>query len=216
MGIFFITIMFVFIVLLFFNKLQKAQAEQEEVIRAEREAQDSREREERQKEYERHLLLLEVARQAQLIGDRTVLKAIRNDSYDGPLPQKWENGSGYYNSVFPDRLLIMNIAGINYRSGLASCVGDFNGIIMPDPKNDYDPNAIKIKNDDNKFLGFIAENLTDMVRDFIGHPDAENDTKWRHYITGHIDQHEDYNYGTGRYRKYYTGCINITNKQKEL
>ena len=169
-------------------------------------------RKKRQKEYERNLLLAEVARQATLINDQTVLKAVKNDSYNGPIPQRWENGDTY-NSIFPDRLLIISIAGINFKRGLSNCIGDFNGVILPDPKNDYDPNAIKIKNSDNKELGYIPENLTQIVRDFIGHSDVENDTKWRHRITGHISDHYDWNYDTNRERRYFTGYINITNQE---
>lgn len=156
----------------------------------------------------RGLRNLEILRQAKIVGDHDTIDAINNGTYDGPMPEEWTSGT-YYNSIYPDKLLIMNIAGINHRSGIKSCIGDFKAVIMPEPKNEFDKYAIKIKHENGKHLGYIAENLTDMVRDFLGHPDAENDTKWKHIVTGHIDEREDDT--DYKVRKYYTGFINITN-----
>jgi hypothetical protein len=157
-------------------------------------------------------ILAEVLRQAKLSGDEKTIDLILNhpDDYTEPMPQEWDNG--YFSSIYPERLLIMNIAGINYRGSLKSYVGDFNGVLVPEPKNDYDPNAIMIKCEDGKHLGYVAENQTDDVRDFIGHSDSDNDTKWRYRITGHIDEREDDDDVDehDRPRKYYTGYINIT------
>lgn len=208
MGILIFIIIVVFLLIVGLNHQKEKEKQEREKI----EIQQRADEEKRRKEYERHLLLEEVARQATLINDQTVLEAVKNDSYNGPIPQRWENGDTY-NSIFPDRLLIISIAGINFKRGLSNCIGDFNGVILPDPKNDYDPNAIKIKNSDNKELGYIPENLTQIVRDFIGHSDVENDTKWRHRITGHISDHYDWNYNTNRERRYFTGYVNITNQE---
>lgn len=157
---------------------------------------------------------LELFRQAKLVGDTETIEALKNDNYKGPYPEEWESGT-YYSSLYPDKLLIINIAGINHRSGLSSCIGQFNGLILPDPKNEYDNHAIKIKNAEGKFLGFVPENQTEMVRNFIGHPDADGDTKWRHRITGYISQQEEWNSNTDKMRKYYTGYINVTNNMEE-
>lgn len=211
MGILIFIIIVVFLLIVGLNYYDH-QKEKEKQEREKIEIQQRADEKKRQKEYERNLLLAEVARQATLINDQTVLKAVKNDSYNGPIPQRWENGDTY-NSIFPDRLLIISIAGINFKRGLSNCIGDFNGVILPDPKNDYDPNAIKIKNSDNKELGYIPENLTQIVRNFIGHSDVENDTKWRHRITGHISDHYDWNYDTNRERRYFTGYINITKQE---
>lgn len=211
MGILIFIIIVVFLLIVGLNYYDH-QKEKEKQEREKIEIQQRADEKKRQKEYETNLLLSEVARQATLINDQTVLKAVKNDSYNGPIPQRWENGDTY-NSIFPDRLLIISIAGINFKRGLSNCIGDFNGVILPDPKNDYDPNAIKIKNSDNKELGYIPENLTQIVRDFIGHSDVENDAKWRHRITGHISDHYDWNYDTNRERRYFTGYINITNQE---
>lgn len=154
-------------------------------------------------------LTTEVLRQAKLVGDQTTIDAVTDNRYDGPMPDEWDNG--YFSSVFPD-LIITNIAGINYRGNLKAYVGDFNGVLVPEPKNEYDPNAIMIKCEDGKHLGYIAENMTEDVRNLIGHPDAEGDTKWRHRITGHIDQREEDDYDdeyNNKTRTYFTGYVNI-------
>jgi len=147
---------------------------------------------------------LEIIRQAKLVGDQATVDAVLEERYDGPLPQLWSNEAAY-NSIYPDRLLIVNIAGINYRSVIRTYVGEFNGVLVPDPKNDYDPEAIKIKAEDGHHLGFVPEYMTYAVRQLIGHPDIE-DTKWKHRVTGYIDEHEDY---SGRKRRYFTGFINV-------
>lgn len=147
---------------------------------------------------------LEILRQANIVGDQATVDAVLADRYDGPMPQLWSNETAY-NSIYPDRLLIVNIAGINYRSGIRTYVGEFNGVLVPDPKNDYDPEAIKIKAEDGHHLGFVPEYMTYDVRQLIGHPDI-TDTKWKHRVTGYIDEHEDY---SGRKRRYFTGYINV-------
>lgn len=157
----------------------------------------------------RQTILTEVLRQAKLVGDTDTVQKVTNhpDDYDGPMPKQWESGT-YFSSIYPDRLLILNIAGINYRGNLKSYVGDFNGVLVPEPKNDYDPNAIMIKCEDGKHLGYIPENMTEDVRYMIGHPDAEGDTTWRHRITGHIDEREEDSYDDAVH-KYFTGYINL-------
>lgn len=138
--------------------------------------------------------LMEVLRQAKLVGDKDTEADILNGNYDGKLPEGLSNGM--WTSVF-DNLTILNIAGINYRGNLSAYVGDFNGVLVPEPKNDYDPNAIIIKCEDGKHLGYVPENLTDMVREIVG----EDFQRYR--ITGRIYEHEDEDH------KYFTGYINI-------
>ena len=77
------------------EKEKQRQKEKEKQEREKIEIQQRADEKKRQKEYERHLLLSEVARQATLINDQTVLKAVKNDSYNGPIPQRWENGDTY-------------------------------------------------------------------------------------------------------------------------
>ena len=142
----------------------------------------------------RQMQLMEVLRQAKLVGDKESEADILNGNYDGKLPEELSNGM--WTSVF-DNLTILNIAGINYRGNLSAYVGDFNGVLMPEPKNDYDPNAIMIKCEDGKHLGYVPENMTDMVREIVG----EDFQRYR--ITGHIFGNEDEDH------KYFTGYINI-------
>lgn len=144
----------------------------------------------------RQTQLMEVLRQAKLVGDKEAEADILNGNYDGKLPEELSNGM--WTSVF-DNLTILNIAGINYRGNLSAYVGDFNGVLVPEPKNDYDPNAIMIKCEDGKHLGYVPENLTNMVRDIVG------EEFQRYRITGHIYEHED----EDEDHKYFTGHINL-------
>ena len=168
----------------------------ERMAEEERERNESKQRDfdEMMRDLEQQTMLMEVYRQAKLVGDDETQADVMNGTYDGKLPQKLDNGM--WTSVY-DNLTIINIAGINYRGNLSSYVGDFNGVLVPEPKNDYDPNAIMIKCEDGKHLGYIPENLTDMVREIVG-----SDFQ-RYRITGHIFDNEDENH------KYFTGYINL-------
>ena len=96
--------------------------------------------------------LMEVLRQAKMVGDKETEDDVLNGTYDGDMPEELSNGM--YTSLFSN-LYIFNIAGINYRGNLSAYVGDFNGVLVPKPKNEYDPNAIMIKCEDGKHLGYI-------------------------------------------------------------
>lgn len=149
-----------------------------------------------QAQRERDILVEEVRNQATLIGDVETIATIDAGKYDGELP---ETEYGHYTSVFPDKLMILPIAGINYRSGIKTYVGDFKGVIVPERKNDYDPNAIMIKCEDGHHLGYIPEDETDSVRHLIGEDFA------RHRIIGHIDEMQDDDDG----HKYFSGYVYI-------
>lgn len=149
----------------------------------------------------RQAQLMEVLRQAKLVGDKETEADILNGNYDGKLPEELSNGM--WTSVF-DNLTILNIAGINYRGNLSAYVGDFNGVLVPEPKNDYDPNAIIIKCEDGKHLGYVPENLTDIVREIVG----EDFQRYR--ITGRIFEREDDSImldDNDKPRRYFTECI---------
>lgn len=179
--------------------------DREKIAEEERERKTIAEKEHREfmASVKRQMQLMEVLRQAKLVGDKETEADILNGNYDGKLPEELSNGM--WTSIF-ENLTILNIAGINYRGNLSAYVGDFNGVLVPEPKNDYDPNAIMIKCEDGKHLGYVPENLTDMVRDTIGH-DFQ-----RYRITGHIYEHEydsmviDEN---DKPRRYFNGYINI-------
>lgn len=111
-------------------------------------------------EANRLMALVEVRRQAALYGDTATVAAVDNMTYDGPLPVKLADGS--YTRVY--KLYDYNIAGINYRNGIADYLGDFEGYLQPDPDNEHDPNAIAVYHKDGHPLGFIPAACTGYVR----------------------------------------------------
>ena len=111
-------------------------------------------------EAKRLMLLMEVKRQAELYGDTDTVQAVLNMTYDGPMPDKLPDGT--YTRVYV--LHDYNIAGINYRDGIADYLGDFDGYLQPDPTNEHDPNAIAVFHKDGHHLGFIPAGCTDAIR----------------------------------------------------
>ena len=201
-------IIFVIIVgmLIFYANLtrnkQIEQAKKDDEYRKARKEREQHEHEEMMAKVKKQMQMMEVLRQAKLVGDKETEADVLNGNYDGRLPEELLNGM--YTSLY-NNLAILNIAGINYRGNLSAYVGDFNGVLVPEPKNDYDPNAIMIKCEDGKHLGYVPENLTDMVRDIAG-----EDFK-RYRITGHIFEREDDGImiDDDKPRRYFTGYINI-------
>lgn len=188
------------------KEAKKYRAKKEEHERAEREAQERKKRKDHEAQMarvERLRKLGEVKRQAEVVGDEDVLKAVLNDVYRGDMPEQLDNG--LWTSIFPN-LETMKIAGINYRGNLSAYVGDFRGVLIPEPKNEYDPNAIMIKCEDGKHLGYVPEDLTASIRERLG-----DDFK-RHRITGTIEEHEEDDDEDERTRKFFTGYINIVYK----
>jgi len=59
----------------------------------------------------------------------------------------------------------IKIAGTNYRRGLKDFVGEFDGHLVAEPNNEYDPNAIAIKIGRKK-LGYVPADETEFVRKF--------------------------------------------------
>ena len=138
--------------------------------------------------------LAEVKRQAEARGDTATVQAVLNMTYDGPLPTMKPDG-GF--TDLQSTILTYNIVGINFRRGLSNYIGDFIGYIQPEPKNQYDPNAISIHHSDGKHLGYIPADYTDAVRDLhIPFPIS---------VWGVIE--EDYDYDDNR--RYYRGTIYI-------
>jgi len=143
--------------------------------------------------------LLEVVRQAKMVGDEATVEAVMNKTYQGPIPVEigW-----HFTSIYPDKLLILSISGINYAGNLENYVGNFDGVLIPEPENEFDPNAIKVLCADRKVLGYIPKDRTQQVRELIGCEGNE----WKHIITGTIDKcqdDEEYN------REFYSGIIYI-------
>lgn len=103
----------------------------------------------------------EVLIQADLVGDKKTADALYAKTYDGPMPEKRSDGG--YLSLY-DNLRILKIAGINHRQGIDRYVGRVDCALVPEPNNEFDPNAIKIVAEDRHHLGYIPTDMTDFVR----------------------------------------------------
>lgn len=144
---------------------------------------------------------IEVMNQAKAVGDDKTVEAIMNENYHGMIPEK--HADGLYPSMYPN-LMILKIAGINYRGNLSAYVGKFKGVLKSEPKNDYDPNAIMIKCEDGKHLGYVPEDETEDVRAFIGADGVEFNP---YRIEGEIEECEDI-----EGKKFFVGRIYIVKK----
>ena len=119
--------------------------------------------------------------QANIVGDRFVADAINTGSYTGPLPDKRSDGG--WLSIF-DNLRILKIAGINHRSGIGKYVGRVECALVPEPTNEFDPDAIKVVAEDSHHLGYIPSEQTDFVRSLTAN-------EFPYHCTAFIDEHED-------------------------
>lgn len=145
--------------------------------------------------YEQHILeegkrlisLVVLMRQSQFVGDEDTYKAIKEKNYEGQLPEKLDNGS--WTSPYP-QLLTLPIAGINYRSGIKNCLGPAKARLIADPKNEYDPNAIKVVHESGTHIGFIPADRTDDIRELLPCyamceiDECEDDLDHHHYFRG--------------------------------
>lgn len=133
--------------------------------------------------------------QANIVGDRLVADAINTGSYTGPLPEKRSDGG--WLSIFDD-LRILKIAGINHRSGIGKYVGRVECALVPEPTNEFDPDAIKVVAEDSHLLGYIPTEQTDFVRSLTAN-------EFPYHCTAFIDEHEDELDG----HKFFTGFVYI-------
>lgn len=133
--------------------------------------------------------------QANIVGDRFVADSINSGTYTGPLPEKRDDGG--WLSIF-DNLRILKIAGINYRSNIDKYVGRVECALVPEPENEYDPDAIKIVADDRHHLGYIPTDQTEFVRSLTA-----NEFPYR--CTAFIEEHEDEDDG----HKFFVGFVYI-------
>ena len=99
--------------------------------------------------------------QAELAGKDTIRDAILSNSYSGPWPERRDDGG--WLSVF-DNLRILKIAGINRREGIDRYVGRVDCALVPEPDNEFDPEAIKVVADDRHHLGYVPADQTAFVR----------------------------------------------------
>ena len=116
-------------------------------------------------DYERMCQKVEVMIQAEVVGDDATTNALNNGTYRGPWPEARADGG--YLSIY-DNLRILAIAGLNHVPGIKSYTGRINAALVPDPKNEYDHNAIKIVAEGGHQIGFIKRDQTEMVRSWVG------------------------------------------------
>lgn len=135
----------------------------------------------------------EALQQAKAQGDEKTVQAILNMTYTGPLPEKKEDGT--YTKIYKNYLRF-KIAGINHREGIGNYEGKFIGEVVPEPTNQYDPNAIKIVHQDGRHLGYVPAEDTAQLREWVNN-------KFPYKCYGEIFQDEDYDED----RKYYWGEV---------
>ena len=133
--------------------------------------------------------------QAGIVGDKYVPGAIESGSYTGPLPERRADGG--WLSIY-DNLRILKIAGINHRQGISRYVGRVECALVPEPDNEYDPDAIKIVAEDRHHLGYIPSGQTDLVCSLTA-----NEFPYR--CTAFIEQCEDEDDG----HKFFTGFVYV-------
>ena len=104
--------------------------------------------------------LAEALIQAEIVGDMLTMDSIKRNDYHGPLPERRDDGG--WLSIY-DNLRILKIAGINHRQGISRYVGRVECALVPEPENEYDPDAIKVVAEDRHHLGYIPSGQTEMV-----------------------------------------------------
>ena len=104
--------------------------------------------------------LAEALIQAEIVGDMLTVDSIKRNDYHGPLPERRDDGG--WLSIY-DNLRILKIAGINHRQGISRYVGRVECALVPEPDNEFDPDAIKIVAEDRHHIGYIPRGQTEMV-----------------------------------------------------
>ena len=141
------------------------------------------------------LAKMEAIKQADIIGNETIKDAILNETYNGPLPERRSDGG--WLSIF-DNLRILKIAGINYQQDIDRYIGRVNCVLVPEPDNEYDPDAIKIVAEDRHHLGYIPSGQTNLVCSLTA-----NEFPYR--CTAFIEECEDEDDG----HKFFVGYVYI-------
>ena len=139
--------------------------------------------------------LAEALIQAEIVGDMLTVDSIKRNDYHGPLPERRDDGG--WLSIY-DNLRILKIAGINHRQGINRYVGRVECALVPEPDNEYDPDAIKIVAEDRHHLGYIPSGQTEMVCWLTA-----NEFPYR--CPSFIEAHEDETDG----HKFFTGFVYI-------
>ena len=142
---------------------------------------------------EKECASIEALIQASESGHDDVHQQIEDGTYTGPWPERRSDGA--WTSIFDD-MRILSIAGINHRQGIVRYKGRNMAALVPEPSNEFDPNAIKVVAEDGHHLGYIHRDQTDMVRSW-----AHN--HFPHYCVAMVLEHDDENDG----HRFYTGYI---------
>ena len=131
--------------------------------------------------------------QANIVGDETTADAIKSNTYSGPLPERRADGG--WLSIF-DNLRILSIAGINHRKNIDRYTGRVECALVPEPTNEFDPDAIKIVAEDSHHLGYIASGQTDFVRSLTANEfpyrciafieEREDEVDGHRFFVGHV------------------------------
>ena len=142
---------------------------------------------------EKECARIEALIQASESGHDDVHQQIEDGTYTGPWPERRSDGA--WTSIFDD-LRILSIAGINHRQGIVRYKGRNMAALVPEPTNEFDPNAIKVVAEDGHHLGYIHRDQTEMVR------------SWAHdhfpyYCVAMVLEHDDEDEG----HRFYTGYI---------
>ena len=141
---------------------------------------------------------IEAMIQADETGHQDIRHQIEADTYQGPLPERRNDGG--WTSIF-DEMRILSVAGINHRDGIVRYTGRNTVALVPEPKNEFDPQAIKVVAEDGHHLGYIRRDQTDMVRSWAR-------DEFPMYCNCRIEQHED----DGDGHRFYTGFIYLLKK----
>ena len=128
-----------------------------------------------------------------------VHQQILDGDYTGPLPERRNDGG--WTSIFDD-LRILSIAGINHRQGIVRYTGRNTVALVPEPKNEFDANAIKVLAEDGHHLGYIRRDQTEMVR-------AWARDEFPMYCTCRIEEREDDDDG----HRFYVGFLYVKLKK---
>ena len=146
----------------------------------------------------------EAMRQADEVWDMTTYFSIQSGEYTGPLPEHIVGG--HWTDLYPN-IYRTKIAGINFRKDAKSYVGQIiDCMLYPDPKNEYDTNAIKVVTNDYTHIGFIPADETECVRRWVNN-------KLPYPCRANIRERTECDYND-RERIYLIGniCINKPNK----
>jgi len=151
-------------------------------------------------------------RQAEERGDTEAVQAILEDRYDELITERALKKQAVApsnkkkttsmpkickNTIPVSGTLEYDIAGINFRKGIADYVGDFTGYLKPQPTNRHDPKAIAIYANDGHHLGYIPAYETDDVR-ALGR-------SFPIPVSGHIDEA----YDDDDSRRFFVGVVYV-------